>query len=220
MGARGRRPAAAAALLALACKAPPPTTPLPPDGGSDVCTRLAYVFYLVAERREQGASRRDQLAALPESVDNPFTLHPGSAHESLRRVVEMYQWKENSKTETRKKVGGGEEKVTTYTYEKVWDDDLIDSSDFREAGHVNPGSMRYDAQEQVASLVTVGAFKLSAGLVAQIGGWETLRVDQGNLERATADVKTTVQLHDGQYYLGVDPASPASAAKRPSWSSR
>ena len=89
MGARGRRPAAAAALLALACKAPPPTTPLPPDGGSDVCTRLAYVFYLVAERREQGASRRDQLAALPESVDNPFTLHPGSAHESLRRVVEI-----------------------------------------------------------------------------------------------------------------------------------
>src|SRR5690242_19301455 len=34
----------------------------------------------------------------------------------LVRTVEMYQWKEESKSETRKTLGGGEETVTTYTY--------------------------------------------------------------------------------------------------------
>ncbi len=34
----------------------------------------------------------------------------------LVRVVEMYQWKEEAKTETRKKVGGSEETTTTYEY--------------------------------------------------------------------------------------------------------
>src|SRR3954468_18054600 len=49
----------------------------------------------------------------------------------LNRIVEMYQWKESKKTETKRKLGGGEEKVTTYTYEKTWDDDVIDSTDFK-----------------------------------------------------------------------------------------
>ena len=33
----------------------------------------------------------------------------------LRRSVEMYQWKENKKTESRDKLGGGKETITTYT---------------------------------------------------------------------------------------------------------
>lgn len=38
---------------------------------------------------------------------------------ALRRKVEMYQWQESSRSETRKKLGGGEETVTTYTYERA-----------------------------------------------------------------------------------------------------
>ena len=36
----------------------------------------------------------------------------------LVRNVEMYQWKEESHSETDKKLGGGEETMTTYTYSK------------------------------------------------------------------------------------------------------
>ena len=36
----------------------------------------------------------------------------------LVRVVEMYQWKEESETETRKNFGGSEETVTTYEYRR------------------------------------------------------------------------------------------------------
>ncbi|MEP6565361.1 MAG: TMEM43 family protein, partial [Mesorhizobium sp.] len=65
----------------------------------------------------------------------------GIAAQGLRlsRTAEMYQWKEESKSETTKKLGGGEETVTTYSYSKVWDDSQIDSSDFKKPdGHQNP----------------------------------------------------------------------------------
>jgi len=62
----------------------------------------------------------------------------------LRRRVEMYQWEEKKESETRKKVGGGSETVTTYKYEKAWSDRAIDSSNFKEASdHQNPGSMPF-----------------------------------------------------------------------------
>ena len=57
----------------------------------------------------------------------------------LVRTVEMYQWKEESKTETRKNLGGSEETVTTYSYHRVWSDSHIDSSRFRRPeGRSNP----------------------------------------------------------------------------------
>ncbi len=44
----------------------------------------------------------------------------------LTRAVEMFQWKEEKRTETRQKLGGGEERVTTYSYNKEWSDRRID----------------------------------------------------------------------------------------------
>src|SRR5690606_8641736 len=38
----------------------------------------------------------------------------------LKRQVEMYQWTEQQSSKTEKKLGGGEETVTTYTYQKTW----------------------------------------------------------------------------------------------------
>jgi len=61
----------------------------------------------------------------------------------LVRKVEMYEWKEESKTERRDKLGGGEEEVKTYTYHRVWSDRYADSSRFKHPdGHENP-QMRY-----------------------------------------------------------------------------
>jgi hypothetical protein len=46
----------------------------------------------------------------------------------LRRTVEIYQWRENQHTETFKDAGGSTTKRTTYTYEKVWSDHIINSA--------------------------------------------------------------------------------------------
>src|SRR5690349_18616104 len=61
----------------------------------------------------------------------------------LRRVVEMYQWKETKHTERKKDlIGGGEKTVTTYTYTPSWSEKLIRTEDFEGDGrsdgrHVN-----------------------------------------------------------------------------------
>jgi hypothetical protein len=120
----------------------------------------------------------------------------------LKRNVEMYQWKEKSETETRKKVGGGEEKITTYTYEKAWSNSVISSGSFKEAGHDNPGAMPYESQSWTAQTVTVGKFTLSPGLLGQIDAWKELRVDEESKGLASPDLRASLIVTDGKYYIG------------------
>lgn len=125
----------------------------------------------------------------------------------LIREVEMYQWDEDKKSETKKKLGGGEETVTTYSYSKEWSDQLIDSSDFKEpSGHENPSQFPVDAQEKTASKVTLGAFTLSEPIVSDLDQSETLAVDSATLPGA---MKDQVKANGSGYYRGADPASPA-----------
>ena len=87
----------------------------------------------------------------------------------LIRTVEMYQWQEESHTTEKKKMGGSVERTTTYTYHKVWSEQVINSSSFEEEGHDNPGSMEFSSDETYASLVTFGAFRLSPNQIKLIG---------------------------------------------------
>lgn len=74
----------------------------------------------------------------------------------LKRVVEMYQWKENSETNSTDNYGGSQTSTTTYSYSKVWSDTKIDSSDFHDgANHANPSSWQYDSLALQASDVRV-----------------------------------------------------------------
>jgi len=127
----------------------------------------------------------------------------------LRRKAEMYQWKEEKKTDTRKKTGGGSETVTTYKYEKVWSEDLIKSTNFKKAdGHRNPASMVYTTKVIKASNVTIGAFTLSDSLVDMIDKYELLPLDSDMLEELPAKLQQTMDVSDNYFYRGDDPANP------------
>jgi hypothetical protein len=127
----------------------------------------------------------------------------------LIRQAQMYQWKEDEKTERKKKLGGGEERVTTYTYQKTWADHAIKSSEFKHPeDHTNPPQMPFDSHTQVASTVTLGPYTLSSSLVGQIGNAESLPVTEQNLGDAASELKDKAKLSGGQYYLGQDPANP------------
>ena len=77
----------------------------------------------------------------------------------LKRKVEMYQWKEFTKTKKEKKLGGAEETITDYTYKKVWSDVLINSNDFKlREDHQNPAGMDYANYELVAAQIDFGEF--------------------------------------------------------------
>jgi hypothetical protein len=105
----------------------------------------------------------------------------------LERKAEMYQWKESTKTEKKKKLGGGEETITTYTYSKEWDDSLIKSSEFKEPkGHTNPAAMPVSSEGWRASPVTLGAFTLNTSQVDEVGGEEKLAVNESMLKKSDA----------------------------------
>ena len=87
----------------------------------------------------------------------------------LERQVEMYQWIEESREQKKKKLGGSEETVTTYTYKKDWVSHAIDSSGFKESGHDNPGSMEFESDKMQASNVSFGAFRLNDDQIGCIG---------------------------------------------------
>jgi len=86
----------------------------------------------------------------------------------LSRVVEAYQWEEQTETKTERASGGGEKKTTTYSYRKVWSSELIDSSNFKESGHDNPTGLPVENAEYYASDVSLGAFKLPERLVQRL----------------------------------------------------
>jgi hypothetical protein len=128
----------------------------------------------------------------------------------LEREVEMYQWKEDRSSETKKKVGGGTETTTTYTYEKTWSERPIDSSGFKEtAGHQNPGSMPWQSAEQTAGRVTLGEYRLPTSLVRRIDRWEELPI--GSASALPWEIQRRAELHgSGLYFSESGDGSPSS----------
>ncbi|MCU0290703.1 MAG: TMEM43 family protein [Thermoanaerobaculaceae bacterium] len=128
---------------------------------------------------------------------------------ALRRTVEMYQWKEEKKSETRKKLGGGDETVTTYSYSKVWSEDAIDSGAFKKPeGHANPGTLPLSSQTWWADRVTLGAFTLGAGLVSQMRDFQPVPPPDPYRVSIPAARGRRVQASGSSLFLGSDPASP------------
>ena len=137
----------------------------------------------------------------------------------LVRNVEMYQWKEESRSETTKKLGGGEETTTTYTYSKTWDDEALDSGSFKQPnGHQNP-SMEIRGRSFQIPEAKLSAFTLDQPVLDQIGGNEVLTVkpDQSAEIEAAYSGDKKLSIVDGRIYLGWNPSSPAIGDYRVSY---
>ena len=117
----------------------------------------------------------------------------------LTRDVEMYQWKENKKEREEKQTGGSTKTITTYEYEKTWSSRALDSSDYRENGHDNPG-MPFQGKSWVAKNVTLGAFKLTEAQVAKLDKTAGYDVDAKAVEGM--DLKSVAKT--GTLYLAPD----------------
>lgn len=145
------------------------------------------------------------LAATAPVADSALGIRAKAAR--LERHVEMFQWKEERHTETRKNLGGSEERTTTYSYSRVWSDKRIDSSRFQHAaGHNNP-QMRFSNFQAIASDAELSAFKPGATALSRIPASEAKPIPQeaasqfqGRAELGPAHVV------DGALYLGPDPS--------------
>jgi hypothetical protein len=124
----------------------------------------------------------------------------------LNRVVEMYQWKEASRSQTKKKVGGGKETVRTYTYSKTWSEKPISSANFKKpTDHQNPGAIPFESTKQIAVEVSLGAFTLSRSLVGKINNFTPLAIE--NETSVPETLKDKCKVYDGGFYIGADSAS-------------
>jgi hypothetical protein len=125
----------------------------------------------------------------------------------LQRLAQMYQWKENKKSETEKHVGGSTTTKTTYSYEKVWSPSLIKSGEFKKPGHSNPAQLTYGPKQFTANKVTVGALQLSSGLVDQIGNPESLPLD--TYQPLPDNLWGKARWESNTLYIGRDSRTPA-----------
>lgn len=141
-----------------------------------------------------------------ESIQDPV-FGVGASALKLRRRVEMYQWKESESRKTRKKLGGGEETVTTYTYSKTWDSKLIDSSRFQSSqDHRNPGRMEFAGHLVEARPVSLGDFTLSASLLGQLDDYRDLPL--AGEYALPASLAAKVRREGDGLYVGHDAGNP------------
>jgi len=92
----------------------------------------------------------------------------------LERSVEFYQWVEESRSETKQKLGGGEETVTTYDYEPTWTSRPVDSAQFKDPqarqDHQNTVLLNLGDFKAQAANVTFGAYRLPDFMISSISG--------------------------------------------------
>ncbi|MEI6707560.1 MAG: TMEM43 family protein [Methylococcales bacterium] len=124
----------------------------------------------------------------------------------LQRHVAMYQWKETEKSETQEKVGGSKTTTKTYSYDKTWSDEQINSSQFKKVAEHNNPPMSYKSQTFQAQNVSLGAFKLNANQIGRLSGEQDFPVQnvQAPAQLAGKNLNNT----GTGFYLGNNPADP------------
>ena len=135
---------------------------------------------------------------------------------SLRRDAEYYQWQEHSRSETRKKLGGGEETVTTYTYSREWVSNPIESGSFHDPDYRSRNTTLANVEDSTiwAKTVTFGAYTLPDFLKHSIGGAQPMTLQSVDVQAAAGLMNTErspsemVHVSGSTVYLGKNPSYP------------
>jgi hypothetical protein len=126
----------------------------------------------------------------------------GGSALKLKRIVEVYQWEENFKSDMKEKLGGGTETTTTYTYKQNWSDRIIDSSNFKESeAHKNPTTKRYENKEWLAANVSVGAYEIPEDLLMALSGYQPFTVTSEMLTSLPYATQGQLELTGNMLYL-------------------
>ena len=159
----------------------------------------------------------------------------GATAIKLKRQVEYYQYVEESHSETKDKLGGKQETVTTYTYKEAWTSNPVQSSQFHDPAYQTKNYVLNTAESDSwqAEKVTFGAFVLSENQIRSISGDQPvdLAIDSARIEAWQKDIRQTLRVKFGgsteninavhvsqnQLYFGINPSSPNIGDVRITW---
>ena len=138
---------------------------------------------------------------------------------AISRKVEYYQWVEHSTTETRDRIGGGQETITTYTYEKDWTSSPVNSRSFSDPAYQSSNFVltTVEAKTERAKNVSFGGYKLPPFIVSSISGSipaesKLTPEEIGQWEKVIYEkYPTTMQMvhvRGTMVYFGASPSSP------------
>jgi Transmembrane protein 43 len=126
----------------------------------------------------------------------------------LVRKVQTYQWREETRSESKKSFAGSDEAATSHTYSKGWSESRLDSSRFkRPEGHQNP-EPRYRPREILAPDTAIGAFTMKDSLLRRMVAPEDFVVPYEMIVHLRQRHGAGVHITDGRIYLGTDPSNP------------
>jgi hypothetical protein len=119
----------------------------------------------------------------------------------LSRIVEMYQWEEESATKSQQNVGGSKTTETTYTYKRDWSAQPVDSGHFKvPGGHQNP-PMPVRSTAFDGAGVKIGAWQVDPSVLNKLSTFTPLP--------ARAAPPAGYQASGDGFYRGQDPGQPA-----------
>ena len=160
---------------------------------------------------------------------------------AIVRSAEYYQWKENEKHETKDKLGGKQEEIITYTYERDWTADPINSSRFKDPDYQNVNNVIWEIEDMrvIASNVSFGTYILPELFISDIVSKQSDNVSPlmisadnpalkqlnenvmkalgDNVRPEAAQVKDSlayVHVFGNQVYIGFNPSKPSIGAIR------
>jgi hypothetical protein len=145
---------------------------------------------------------------------------------ALKRDVLYYQYKEKEHTEKRDKVGGGEETITTYTYDKEWVSSPINSHHFKDPGYqrANFTATEVEARSVYAKEVSFGGYQLPPFIISSIKGndpvtvnisedeikrWNGMVAENMELQGKLTEASNMVHINGNTVYFGKSPAAAA-----------
>ena len=155
---------------------------------------------------------------------------------AIVRSAEYYQWKENEKHETKDKLGGKQEEIITYTYERDWTADPINSSRFKDPDYQGVNNVIWEIEDMrvIASNVSFGTYILPELFISDIVSKQSDNVSPlmisadnpalkqlnenvmkslcENVRPEAAQVKDSlayVHVFGNQVYIGFNPSNPS-----------
>ena len=126
----------------------------------------------------------------------------------MTRSVEYFQWVQNSTSDTRTKLGGGQETVTTYTYATEWTSMPQDSSGFNQpTGHINP-PVAVENAEYTAETASLGAFTVDQNVLGQLSADTPLSLSDEQVQAISTALSRPATKQDSVVFVGTNAASP------------